>query len=91
MNQIKFIDDQATLFGLDAVGWSQRYNLEQKYMKILEMEESYWAQRGHVHWLQEGHANTSYFHSVANGRRRKNFVFSLDSDQGVLSECKDIE
>jgi hypothetical protein len=35
-----------------------------------------------------GDQNTSYFHKIANGRKRKNTVHSLD-DQGVLVEGTD--
>jgi hypothetical protein len=31
-------------------------------------------------WLLKGDNNTSYFHKIANGRRRKNTVISLEND-----------
>jgi 2'-5' RNA ligase len=34
-------------------------------------EESYWHQRSHARWLLQGVQNTSYFHKIANGRKRK--------------------
>ena len=51
-------------------------------------EESYWFQRSHARWLLHGDLNTSYFHKIANGRKRKNMVHSLD-DNGVAVEGTD--
>jgi mannosylglycoprotein endo-beta-mannosidase len=48
-------------------------------------EESYSHQRSHARWLLHGDQNTSYFHKIANGRKRRNYVHSLD-DNGVLVE-----
>ena len=48
-------------------------------------EESYWHQRSHARWLLHGDQNTAYFHRIANGRKRRNTVHSLDND-GVLVE-----
>jgi mannosylglycoprotein endo-beta-mannosidase len=48
-------------------------------------EESYWHQRSHARWLLHGDQNTSYFHKIANGRKQRNTVHSLN-DNGVLVE-----
>lgn len=40
-------------------------------LKGLEQEEIYWYERSHANWLFKGGNNTSYFHKVANGRKRK--------------------
>jgi hypothetical protein len=34
-------------------------------------EELYWQGRGCAKWILEGDSNTSYFYSIANGRRKK--------------------
>jgi hypothetical protein len=31
-------------------------------------------------WLLKGDNNISYFHKIANGRRRKNTIISLEND-----------
>jgi hypothetical protein len=46
-------------------------------MKIYEEEELYWFSRSSEKWLLEGDNNTAYFHRAANGRRRKNTMYSL--------------
>jgi mannosylglycoprotein endo-beta-mannosidase len=48
-------------------------------------EESYWHQRLHARWLLQGDQNTTYFHKIANGGKRKNTLYSLD-DNGILVE-----
>lgn len=49
-------------------------------------EEIYWFQRSHQKWLLEGDCNTKYFHRVANGRKRKNTIFSLESESGTITD-----
>jgi hypothetical protein len=48
-------------------------------------EESYWHQISHARWLLHGDQNTSYSRKIANGRKKRNTVHSLD-DNGVLVE-----
>jgi mannosylglycoprotein endo-beta-mannosidase len=40
--------------------------------------------RDKVKTLLEGDANTRFFHLVANGKHRKQHVFKLENDQGVV-------
>jgi hypothetical protein len=60
--------------------------LEQLYRK----EETYWQQRGSERWLLMGDANTNFFHSCANGRRRKTKICSIETDNGIITEQNDI-
>ena len=62
--------------GLNTIIWNINH--------IYNLEEIYWMQRGHVRWLQEGDSNTAYFHAMANGRRRKCQIVSLEGDQGII-------
>lgn len=41
-----------------------------------------------MNWITQGDANTGYFYNYANGRRRKNFIFSLDHE-GISIKGKD--
>lgn len=41
---------------------------------LLNQEELYRKQRSRVKWLKEGDENTKFFHTVANGRRNRNFI-----------------
>jgi hypothetical protein len=60
-------------------------------MQILCSEEEYWKQQGCQNWLLKGDMNTTYFHAITNGRRHKCAIFSLQSDQGLVSRAHDIQ
>jgi hypothetical protein len=53
-------------------------------VKLLDQEETYWFNRSHEQWLLKGDNNTSYFHRIANGRKRKNMVISLEYDGNII-------
>jgi mannosylglycoprotein endo-beta-mannosidase len=61
----------------------RRYQLEEEVEKLMEAEEIYWQQRGGGEWTLEGDGNTKFFHLLANGRRRKNLILSLEHE-GLL-------
>jgi hypothetical protein len=70
--------------------WVERYQLEGKLQQIFQKEEVYWQQRGSERWILMGDANTKFFHTNANGRRRKKMICSMETEDGVLTEQKDI-
>ncbi|CAN6568827.1 unnamed protein product [Malus baccata var. baccata] len=45
-------------------------------------EESYWQQRSRVQWLNDGDANTKFFHQSTLQRRRRNNVVTLKNNNG---------
>ncbi|KAL4278261.1 hypothetical protein GQ457_03G017040 [Hibiscus cannabinus] len=44
---------------------------------LLKVQEDYWAQRSRVLWLSAGDQNTSFFHSKASARKKKNVIMGL--------------
>lgn len=58
--------------GLSHVDRSQTEEFKSKMERILIMEIS-WRQKSRALWLKEGHANTRYFHQLANSHRL-NFI-----------------
>jgi hypothetical protein len=56
---------------------------------ILEQEEVHWQQRSRVNWLQQGDRNTSFFHSFASARRKKNSIKKLRGEDGNWVEGTD--
>lgn len=53
-------------------------------LSLIEQEETYWLNRCHEQWLLKGDNNTSYFHKIANGWKRKNTILSLEKDGGII-------
>jgi hypothetical protein len=71
--------------GLDEEGWKMRYRLERELDEVYTYEGSVWQKRCEK-WVLQGGANTDFFHSVANGRRRKCSIQSLETEEGEISE-----
>ena len=64
--------------------------MENALEQIYQQEEIHWKQRGDLTWLVEGDSSTRFFHQFANGRRRKNTIISLDTDQGEVKTQEEI-
>jgi len=69
---------------LDGEQLARKVWLLQEYLHLLDEQESYWLNRCHENWLLKGDNNTSYFHKIANGRRRKNTIISLEKDGEIV-------
>jgi mannosylglycoprotein endo-beta-mannosidase len=69
----------------------ERQDLETKLEKLMEEEEIYWQQRGGEKWVLEGDSNTTFFHLVANGRRRKKSIISLQHEGVSITDLKKIQ
>ena len=67
-----------------------RTSINIELFKMYEEEENYWYQRAHGRWLLEGDLNTSYFHKIANGRKRKNTVLCLKNGEDMVEGTKDL-
>jgi hypothetical protein len=59
-----------------------RFKLE----RLEEQQDLMWRQRAHANWLSQGDRNTSYFHSFASERKKKNTITKLKRDDGVVVE-----
>jgi hypothetical protein len=87
MEAIKTLDDKAEKEILDPAQWSNRYTMEKELEQIYASEEIQWQKRGGEKWLLQGDANTGYFHSKANGRKKKCSIFSLeDGDKTITGD-----
>jgi hypothetical protein len=63
-----------------------RSTLKQVVLGLASLERTMARQRSRVRWLREGDVNTKLFHSVANGRRIKNFIPSLRVGDEIITE-----
>ena len=88
--QLESINRDAEVGEISASCWEERYGLENALEQIYQQEEIHWKQRGDLTWLVEGDSNTRFFHQFANGRRRKNTIISLDTDQGEVKTQEEI-
>jgi hypothetical protein len=86
MRVIKWLDSKAEAMEIDENGWRLRYELEREMEEIYTYKESIWQIRCSERWILQGDANTRFFHSVANRRRRKCTIQSLETEEGKFSE-----
>lgn len=63
---------------------ARKTQLMHDLMKINEEEELYWFKRSHEKWLLEGDNNTEFFHRVANRRKRRNTIISLEDGSNTI-------
>jgi hypothetical protein len=57
--------------------------------KLLEQDEIRWNQRARANWLQNGDRNTSYFHSFATARKKRNCIKKIKNTNGDFVESND--
>jgi hypothetical protein len=58
--------------------------LKSMFLGLATIEKGRIRQRSRITWLKKGDANTKFFHIMANNRRRKNFIHSLHTVNGVM-------
>lgn len=85
---IQAIDQEAESRELQSGVWNQRYAFEEELIDIYSKEEVMRQTRGGGRWLVEGNANTAYFHGVANGRKRKCMIRSLEDNGEMITEME---
>ncbi|XP_074293371.1 uncharacterized protein LOC141620384 [Silene latifolia] len=61
----------------------RRKKLVAEIAEFYRQEEQYWRQRSGALWLRDGDRNTSFFHTRARERKRKNYIGMLTDDNGT--------
>jgi hypothetical protein len=75
---------------LSASDIQQKAALQQEMLDILDKEECFWRQRARDNWLLKGDSNTTFFHRMANGCKRKSKIFSLKNGDSVIQGDDDL-
>lgn len=60
--------------------------LKGKVYELMVKEDCLWQQRAWVEWLKSGDLNTSYFHSRATQKNKRNFISKLILEDGLVME-----
>jgi hypothetical protein len=63
--------------------------LKSRILGLAAIERSRAPQKSRLTWLRLGDANTKLFHMVANNRKKNNFIYSLQSYDGVALTQRD--
>jgi hypothetical protein len=63
-----------------------RKMIKQMVLGLSSLERTIARQRSRMRWLRDGDASTKLFHTVANGRRVKNFIPSIKVGQMVITD-----
>ncbi|RLM74204.1 hypothetical protein C2845_PM15G00740 [Panicum miliaceum] len=85
---INRLDKESTLRELTAAEWDVRHKLEAELMEFYQQEEIFWRKRGGETWLLKGDTNTGYFHRLANSRKRKCLIKSLEAGDDIITETE---
>lgn len=64
----------------------RKTEIQTNLMFLLEQEELYRNERSNNNWLLKGDGNTEFFHRVANGKKRKNTILSLQCEDRIIEE-----
>lgn len=61
---------------------AQVHQAQAEHTKWLKYEESILKQKANIRWLEEGDANTKYFHAIINEKRRRRTLQRIQNSDG---------
>lgn len=70
------------LVPISIVQHEQRKSMKAELLSLVAKEEIYWRQKCKHGWIEEGDANTSFFHRTLASRKRKNTILEILSTSG---------
>lgn len=90
MEELACLEELEEIQNLTAEQLARRGQLQSGLATLLEEKEEYWHKRSNETWLLKGDNNTEFFRKIANGRRRKNKIFSLRNGDQVIQGTADL-
>jgi hypothetical protein len=84
------LDIKAETRGLSQQERNRLSQVAREFTKLWEKEEIKASQRARERNILEGDRNTKYFHAVANQRRRKITIFSVEGPAGAVNSTQEI-
>lgn len=90
MKELEEIEKLEEVGPLDPGIYEKRTLLCAEYNEILNNDELFWLQQSNERWLLKGDRNTTYFHRVANGRKRKNTIHSFVNGDVVIEGTENL-
>ena len=65
--------------------------MKMRCLGLSSLDRTIARQRARIRQLQEGDANTAYFHLIARGRKRRNFITSLTVHSHLVADHDGME
>jgi hypothetical protein len=91
LNIINSLDIKAETVPLSESERTRKKEANERLLCLRREEETKWAQRAKVKYIQEGGDNTKYFHLIANGKHRKKKYSNLSKMKVRLLGKKTLE
>ncbi|MDV3143360.1 MAG: hypothetical protein Q8761_02940, partial [Sweet potato little leaf phytoplasma] len=82
LGRIKAIDDLEEEGRLEEGLKEESLALKMELADVVLKETSSWHQKVKIKWAKDGDNNSAFFHRWANGRKSKNFIDSLENENG---------
>ena len=90
LQELESLDISKETHSLSFTELERELELHLALSNLLHQEELYWCQRSRLNWLKEGDSNTKFFHTVANGRRNRNFISHIYHNHVRIEDAKEI-
>jgi hypothetical protein len=90
LDKLERMDKMEEENGFNIMQWQERYGVEKQLEEIYQFEEIQWQRRGGVNWILKGDSNNGYFHNIANGRKKKCAIFSLEDGNREICDPTEI-
>ena len=73
----------------DRLRWKTQERLIKQKEQILYSHQTYWRQRAKTKHMKLTDANTGYFHKIATGRRNRNLIRQITTEEGLVVTGKE--